>query len=158
MSHKLVLFFLQTQFDIAVASEIMAILALASGLSDMKERMGKIVVANDKKGQPVTAEDLVWITPGFFLLLLLIKRQCSPYKKPTFRDSVYLGCTLLPEESNLVKTVGYFLFRTTHPTYISGFQKVDNNRLAEGQKFSGTERLCSPSSPLPAKYGRINSL
>ncbi|XP_053238142.1 monofunctional C1-tetrahydrofolate synthase, mitochondrial [Podarcis raffonei] len=48
----------QTQFDIAVASEIMAILALASGLSDMKERMGKIVVANDKKGQPVTAEDL----------------------------------------------------------------------------------------------------
>ncbi|XP_061480107.1 monofunctional C1-tetrahydrofolate synthase, mitochondrial isoform X2 [Rhineura floridana] len=48
----------QTRFDIAVASEIMAILALTSGLSDMKERMGKIVVANDKKGEPVTAEDL----------------------------------------------------------------------------------------------------
>ncbi|KAH0622381.1 hypothetical protein JD844_024642 [Phrynosoma platyrhinos] len=48
----------QTQFDIAVASEIMAILALASGLSDMKERMGKIVVANSKQDQPVTAEDL----------------------------------------------------------------------------------------------------
>ncbi|XP_062980609.1 monofunctional C1-tetrahydrofolate synthase, mitochondrial [Elgaria multicarinata webbii] len=48
----------QTQFDIAVASEIMAILALTSGLSDMKERLGKIVVANSKAGQPVTAEDL----------------------------------------------------------------------------------------------------
>ncbi|XP_042301021.1 monofunctional C1-tetrahydrofolate synthase, mitochondrial isoform X4 [Sceloporus undulatus] len=48
----------QAQFDIAVASEIMAILALTSSLSDMKERMGKIVVANNKQGQPVTAEDL----------------------------------------------------------------------------------------------------
>ncbi|NXY14511.1 C1TM protein, partial [Atrichornis clamosus] len=48
----------QAQFDIAVASEIMAILALTSNLQDMKERLGKMVVANDKKGEPVTAEDL----------------------------------------------------------------------------------------------------
>lgn len=48
----------QAQFDIAVASEIMAILALTTSLKDMKERLGKIVVANDKKGEPVTAEDL----------------------------------------------------------------------------------------------------
>ncbi|XP_054844158.1 monofunctional C1-tetrahydrofolate synthase, mitochondrial [Eublepharis macularius] len=46
------------QFDIAVASEIMAILALTTSLSDMKERLGKIVVANSKNEQPVTAEDL----------------------------------------------------------------------------------------------------
>lgn len=50
---------LQAQFDIAVASEIMAILALTTSLQDMKERLGKMVVANDKKGEPVTAEDLV---------------------------------------------------------------------------------------------------
>ncbi|XP_075269907.1 monofunctional C1-tetrahydrofolate synthase, mitochondrial isoform X2 [Opisthocomus hoazin] len=48
----------QAQFDIAVASEIMAILALTISLQDMKERLGKMVVANDKKGKPVTAEDL----------------------------------------------------------------------------------------------------
>ncbi|KAM8947231.1 monofunctional C1-tetrahydrofolate synthase, mitochondrial [Pelodytes ibericus] len=48
----------QAQFDIAVASEIMAILALTSSLHDMKERLGRMVVASDKKGQPVTAEDL----------------------------------------------------------------------------------------------------
>nr|XP_013813110.1 PREDICTED: monofunctional C1-tetrahydrofolate synthase, mitochondrial [Apteryx mantelli mantelli] len=48
----------QAQFDIAVASEIMAILALTTSLADMRERLGKMVVANDKKGQPVTAEDL----------------------------------------------------------------------------------------------------
>ncbi|KAM9019117.1 monofunctional C1-tetrahydrofolate synthase, mitochondrial isoform 2-T2 [Ara ararauna] len=51
-------FFRQAQFDIAVASEIMAILALTTSLQDMKERLGKMVVANDKKGEPVTAEDL----------------------------------------------------------------------------------------------------
>ncbi|XP_053567866.1 monofunctional C1-tetrahydrofolate synthase, mitochondrial [Bombina bombina] len=48
----------QAQFDIAVASEIMAILALTDSLKDMKDRLGKMVVANDKKGHPVTAEDL----------------------------------------------------------------------------------------------------
>uniref|UniRef100_A0A8D0GLL9 formate--tetrahydrofolate ligase n=1 Tax=Sphenodon punctatus TaxID=8508 RepID=A0A8D0GLL9_SPHPU len=48
----------QAQFDIAVASEIMAVLALTSSLADMKERLGRMVVANDKNGQPVTAEDL----------------------------------------------------------------------------------------------------
>ncbi|NWV08865.1 C1TM protein, partial [Ptilonorhynchus violaceus] len=48
----------QAQFDIAVASEIMAILALTTSLQDMKERLGKMVVASDKKGEPVTAEDL----------------------------------------------------------------------------------------------------
>lgn len=48
-----------TGFSISVASEIMAILALAKDLEDMKERLGKIVIASDKEGNPVTAEDLV---------------------------------------------------------------------------------------------------
>ncbi|XP_006874411.1 PREDICTED: monofunctional C1-tetrahydrofolate synthase, mitochondrial-like [Chrysochloris asiatica] len=48
----------QAQFDIAVASEIMAVLALTHSLMDMKERLGRMVVASDKNGQPVTAEDL----------------------------------------------------------------------------------------------------
>ncbi|KAM6180743.1 monofunctional C1-tetrahydrofolate synthase, mitochondrial [Erethizon dorsatum] len=48
----------QAQFDIAVASEIMAVLALTDSLKDMKERLGRMVVASDKNGQPVTAEDL----------------------------------------------------------------------------------------------------
>ncbi|XP_053469697.1 monofunctional C1-tetrahydrofolate synthase, mitochondrial [Ictalurus furcatus] len=48
----------QTQFDIAVASEIMAILALTDGLADMKSRLGRMVVGSSRKGQPVTADDL----------------------------------------------------------------------------------------------------
>lgn len=45
-------------FAIAVSSEIMAILAVAKDLKDMRERMGKIVLAYDKKGNPVTTADL----------------------------------------------------------------------------------------------------
>jgi len=48
----------ETQFDITVASEIMAVLALTTGLADMRERLGKMVVASNRAGDPVTAEDL----------------------------------------------------------------------------------------------------
>ncbi|MDP3014398.1 MAG: formate--tetrahydrofolate ligase [Candidatus Subteraquimicrobiales bacterium] len=48
----------ESGFDISVASEVMAILALASGLKDLRERLGRIVVAFTKDGKPVTAEDL----------------------------------------------------------------------------------------------------
>lgn len=46
------------QFDISVASEIMAVLALTSSLEDMRDRLGKMVVASSKKGEPISTEDL----------------------------------------------------------------------------------------------------
>lgn len=45
-------------FDITVASEIMAILCLASSITDLKERLAKIVCAYNRSGEPVTAADL----------------------------------------------------------------------------------------------------
>ena len=45
-------------FYITVASEVMAILAMASDLADLRKRIAKIIVAYDKAGQPVTAERL----------------------------------------------------------------------------------------------------
>ncbi len=45
-------------FDIKVASEIMAILALSSGLQDLRQRIGRIVLADTFDGKPVTAQDL----------------------------------------------------------------------------------------------------
>lgn len=48
----------QTGFDITVASEVMAILALASDLKDLRQRLGRIVVAFTHDGKPVTTEDL----------------------------------------------------------------------------------------------------
>jgi len=48
----------RTGFDITVASEIMAILALTTDLADMRERFGKIVIGTSRSGDAVTAEDL----------------------------------------------------------------------------------------------------
>ncbi|XP_074541952.1 monofunctional C1-tetrahydrofolate synthase, mitochondrial [Halichoeres trimaculatus] len=48
----------ETGFDIAVASEIMAILALADSLEDMKNRLARMVMGTSRSGRPVTAEDL----------------------------------------------------------------------------------------------------
>ena len=48
----------QTSFVITVASEVMAILALASDLKDLRARLGRIVLATRKDGTPITAEDL----------------------------------------------------------------------------------------------------
>ena len=45
-------------FDITAASEIMAILALSLDLRDLRRRLGKIVLAEDKRGNPITAEDI----------------------------------------------------------------------------------------------------
>ena len=48
----------ENQFVITAASEVMAVFALASDLRDLRARLGRIVVADDRNGKPVTAEDL----------------------------------------------------------------------------------------------------
>jgi formate--tetrahydrofolate ligase len=48
----------EDHFVITVASEIMAILCLANDMADLKERLGKIIVAYNVQGEPVTAKDL----------------------------------------------------------------------------------------------------
>lgn len=51
-------FMMRSRFDIAVSSEVMAILAISRDLADMRRRMGKIIVAYDRAGKPVTTADL----------------------------------------------------------------------------------------------------
>jgi formate--tetrahydrofolate ligase len=48
----------ESGFDISAASEVMAILGLTTSLKDLRQRLGRIVVALDREGKPVTAEDL----------------------------------------------------------------------------------------------------
>ena len=48
----------ETGFDITVASEIMAILALTTDLADMRERLGRMVIGTSNSGDPVTADDI----------------------------------------------------------------------------------------------------
>ncbi|MGE5263526.1 MAG: formate--tetrahydrofolate ligase [Acidobacteriota bacterium] len=48
----------ESSFDIAVASEVMAILALTTSLRDLRERLGRIIVGTSRAGRPITAADL----------------------------------------------------------------------------------------------------
>jgi formate--tetrahydrofolate ligase len=48
----------ETEFVITVASEVMAVLALASDLADLRARLGRMVLATTRDGRPITAEDL----------------------------------------------------------------------------------------------------
>lgn len=48
----------ETGFDITVASECMAILALSNSLDDMRERLGSMVVASSRAGEPITCDDI----------------------------------------------------------------------------------------------------
>jgi formate--tetrahydrofolate ligase len=64
-------FEMDSSFCIAVASEVMAILSMFSDLPDLRKRLGEITVAYDKKGNPVTTEDLecagamtAWMLPS----------------------------------------------------------------------------------------------
>ena len=51
-------YMMQSGFQITVSSELMAILSIARDLKDLRERIGNITIAYDKKGNPVTADDL----------------------------------------------------------------------------------------------------
>jgi formyltetrahydrofolate synthetase len=51
-------FMMSSGFQITVSSELMAILAVARDLKDLRERIGRITIAYDKRGNPVTADDL----------------------------------------------------------------------------------------------------
>ncbi|MEW6326480.1 MAG: formate--tetrahydrofolate ligase [Thermodesulfobacteriota bacterium] len=51
-------FTMPSKFGIAVSSEVMAILAVSTSLADMRERMGRIVVAYSRSGEPITTKDL----------------------------------------------------------------------------------------------------
>ncbi|KAF2732294.1 FTHFS-domain-containing protein [Polyplosphaeria fusca] len=48
----------ETGFDLSVASECMAILALSNDLADLRERLGRMVVASSRSGDPVTCDDI----------------------------------------------------------------------------------------------------
>ncbi|KPV75884.1 uncharacterized protein RHOBADRAFT_26106 [Rhodotorula graminis WP1] len=49
---------LETGFDIAVASECMAVLALATSLADMRDRLGRMVIGESRAGVPITCDDI----------------------------------------------------------------------------------------------------
>lgn len=103
----------QTSFCIAVASEIMAVLALSENISDMKERLSRMVVAFDKSGKPVTADDLG--VSG--ALAVLLKDSIEPTLIQTLEGTPVLvhagpfaniahGCSSIAADNIGLKVVG----------------------------------------------------
>ncbi|XP_066249646.1 C-1-tetrahydrofolate synthase, cytoplasmic isoform X1 [Euwallacea similis] len=76
----------KTGFMISVASEIMAVLALANDMTDFKDRLSRMVVAFDRKGVPVTADDL-GVTGA---MLVLLKDAIEPTIMQTLEGSPVL--------------------------------------------------------------------
>ncbi|PKM89090.1 MAG: formate--tetrahydrofolate ligase [Firmicutes bacterium HGW-Firmicutes-12] len=73
----------ESGFDITVASEVMACLCLAEDLMDLKQRLGRIVVAYNYKGAPVTAEDL----KAHGAMTLLLKDAIKPNLVQTLENT-----------------------------------------------------------------------
>lgn len=73
----------QDGFDISVASEIMAILCLATSMKDLKERLAKMVVAYSHAGKPITAADL----EATGSLALLLKDAIMPNLVQTLENT-----------------------------------------------------------------------
>lgn len=103
----------KTSFAISVASEIMAILALATDLNDMKIRLAKMVVAFDIDGNPVTADDL-GVTGA---LLVLMKDTIEPTLMQTIEGTpvfvhagpfanIAHGCSSIVADNIALKLVG----------------------------------------------------
>lgn len=73
----------ETGYDITVASEIMAILCLASSLTDLKERLGRMIVAYNIEGKAVTADDL----EATGAMALLLKDAIKPNLVQTLENT-----------------------------------------------------------------------
>lgn len=73
----------ETGYDITVASEIMAILCLASSLTDLKERLGRMIVAYNTEGKAVTAADL----EATGAMALLLKDAIKPNLVQTLENT-----------------------------------------------------------------------
>ncbi len=76
----------QTGFDITAASEVMAVLALATSLQDLRARLGRIVVGYTRDGEPVTAEQL----QGAGAMAVILREALKPNLMQTLESTPVL--------------------------------------------------------------------
>lgn len=170
----------ETSFAISVASEIMAILALATSLADFKERLSKMVVAFNKEGGPVTADDL-GMTGA---LMVLLKDTVEPTLMQTLEGSPVLvhagpfaniahGCSSILADKIAMKLVGPDGFVVTEAGFGSdiGMEKFFNIKCRASKdipnavvlvttiralKMHGGGPAVTPGTPLKPEYLQEN--
>uniref|UniRef100_A0A161MDR5 formate--tetrahydrofolate ligase n=1 Tax=Triatoma infestans TaxID=30076 RepID=A0A161MDR5_TRIIF len=166
----------KTGFSISVASEIMAILALSKNLSDMNERLSKIVVAFDKNGQPITADDL----GAAGAMAVLMKDAIEPTLMQTLEGTPVLvhagpfaniahGCSSVIADLIALKVVGGDGYVVTEAGFGSeiGLEKFISIKCRTGGlkpsavvlvasvralKMHGGGPAVLPGKPLPKQY------
>lgn len=167
-------------FSISVASEIMAVLALAQNLEDMKTRLSQMVVAFDRKGNPVTADDL-GVTGA---LTVLLKDALEPNLMQTLEGTPVLvhagpfaniahGCSSIVADEIALKLVGSEGFVCTEAGFGSdiGMEKFCNIKCrssgrkpnavvlvatVRALKMHGGGAPVTPGAPLNKQYTEEN--
>jgi formate--tetrahydrofolate ligase len=170
-------FMMHSGFAIAVSSEIMAILAVSRDLKDMRERIGKIVVAYDKIGKPITTEDLhvagamtAWMVEALNPnLMQTIEGQPVLVHAGPFANIAIGQSSILADRIGL-KLGDYHITESGFGADI-GFEKFWNLKCRfsglkphaavivatiRALKCHGGAPLPVPGRPLPAEYGTEN--
>ncbi|MDR2945204.1 MAG: formate--tetrahydrofolate ligase [Candidatus Adiutrix sp.] len=166
-------YMMQSKFGIAVSSEIMAILAVASDLKDMRERIGKIVVAYDKKGNPVTTSDLdvagamtAWMVEALNpnLMQTLEGQPCFVHAGPF--ANIAIGQSSIVSDRLALKLSDYHVTESGFAADI-GFEKFWNLKCrfsglvpnaavvvatVRALKCHGGAPIPVPGKPLPEEY------
>jgi formate--tetrahydrofolate ligase len=169
-------FMMQSKTGIAVSSEVMAILSVFTSLEDFKKRLNEIVVAYDKKGNPVTTADLevgnammAWMVPSINPTLMQ-----SVEKQPVFVHAGPFANIAVGQSSIVSDQIGLKLFdyHVTESGFGAdiGFEKFWNVKsrfsglvpnvavltaTVRGLKHHGVNAgalPCPPGKPVPKEY------
>jgi len=173
-------YMMQSKFGIAVSSEVMAMLSIFSDLKDLRERMGGIVVAYDKKGNPVTCEDLevagamtAWLREAINpnMLQSLEGQPCfvhaGPFANIAVGQSSVVGdkmCLKLADyhltESGFGADIGFEKFWNVKCRYSGNIPNVSViTTTVRGLKHHGVNAgalPCPPGKPIPKEYFEEN--
>lgn len=170
----------ETNFTITVASEIMAILALSANLEDMKDRLARMVVAFDRNGSPVTADDL-GVTGA---MMVLLKDTIEPTLMQTLEGTpvfvhagpfanIAHGCSSIVADNIALKLVGQDGYVVTEAGFGSdiGMEKFFNIKCrtsgkipncvvlvatVRALKMHGGGPPVTPGAPLKSEYTEEN--
>jgi formate--tetrahydrofolate ligase len=173
-------YMMQSKFAIAVSSEVMAMLAIFSDLKDLRQRMNGIVVAYDKKGNPVTCADLevagamtAWLREAINpnLLQSLEGQPCFVHAGPF--ANIAVGQSSVVADKICLKLADYHLTESGFGADI-GFEKFWNVKCRlsgntpnvsvitttiRGLKHHGVNAgalPCPPGKPIPKEYFQEN--
>lgn len=171
-------FAMESRFDIAVSSEVMAILSIAKDLKDMRTRMGQIVVGYDRfSGKSITTEDLEVAGAMTAWMVEAIKPNLMQTieGQPVFVHAGPFANIAIGQSSILADRLGLKLsdYHVTESGFAAdiGFEKFWNLKC----RFSGLKPNCAvivatiralkchggaplprPGQPLPPEYGKEN--